>query len=232
MRDICGATPSTWHAPRRSKFAGYRQVFNSVAASDSGGGERGAVLILALVFLLVGSLTITALASWTTTSLSNTLRFNTARAELYAAGGATQVAITTARYEFQTNNSTTGYPCAGSNPAIDISAGGSTNAVYVADWCVAPLISTLNEYQASLGITATRQITFYACLSTSGTTLASNCANPILTAVVDFNDNVIQNTNGGSSTIENSCTSTVNESLTCGNAMYVVSWKVQQAAGS
>ena len=204
-----------------------RVVVGTATGVGSVDGERGAVLILALVFLLVGSLTITTLASWTTTSLSSTLRFNSARADLYAADAATQLAITTSRYQYPQGAS---YPCPGTTPSIQIGTGSGSSSPYVADWCVAQTFTGFNEYQASLGITATREITFSACLTSINVTLTQNCQNPIVTAIVAFNDNVLVNAVGATVPQDN-CTSLSNES-NCGASMFVVSWKAQQTSGT
>ena len=60
--------------------------------------ESGAVLILALIFLLVIGLIVGGLASWTANNLKNSLNFQQARSAQYALSSATQVAISNIRY--------------------------------------------------------------------------------------------------------------------------------------
>jgi hypothetical protein len=180
------------------------------------GSEDGSVLILALVFLLVGALIIGSLASWTTTNLANTTKFKNEGALLYAAGGATQVAMWSARYSYPINTKPTGYPCPGSNPAILI------NGRYIADWCV----TTPN-----INLTITRQLVMTACLMTSAASLTQSCAsvpalrtNALLTAIVDFDDNT------SSTKANENCIPT--NPVNCGANMTILSWKAQQALSS
>jgi hypothetical protein len=178
--------------------------------------ESGSSLILAFVFLIVTSITVLALASWVTNDLNNTSKFQNAGSLLYAAGGATQSAMWSARYTYPqyTVPSSMGYPCPGTYPSVSI------NGYLVADWCVA-------LRPPGLPANVTRQITFTACLITSGQgPLTSNCSNPLLTAVVIFDDA----TSSGSQ-FNTNCTSLSTQS-TCGHSMAVVRWKVQQAASS
>ena len=164
--------------------------------------ERGSVLVLALVFLLVGSLIIGALASWTTGALLNTKKFQNASSLLYAAGGVTQVAVWNARYV---------YPplpaegCPGTNPAIPV------NGQYIADWCV----TTFN-----VSPTITRQVVISACYESSATTLQHICSNPLLTATVNFDDNTAANS------INTDCIAT--NPTNCGLSMTVIGWKIQE----
>lgn len=60
--------------------------------------ERGAVLVLALIFLIVGSLLALALTTLSSTNLTNTANFVNLRAVNYAADGAMDGAIQQVRY--------------------------------------------------------------------------------------------------------------------------------------
>lgn len=62
--------------------------------------ESGSSLILALVFLIVGSLIVSSLANWTTNDLKSSAGFRNAGYLLYAAGGVTQVAMWNSRYQY------------------------------------------------------------------------------------------------------------------------------------
>ena len=175
--------------------------------------ETGSSLILALVFLVTIALVISALASWTTNNLNNTRTFQYNTSELYAASGATQVAVRASRYTYPTNTSSLGYVCPGTDTPQNL------NGVAIQDWCVTtPYVST----------TVTRRLTITACLMPSiASSLTGPCqvgettVPPVLTAVVDFNDN----TTAVNPATPN-CTSTSNQS-TCGAAMTVVSWVVK-----
>ena len=63
--------------------------------------EGGAVLILALVFLLIVGGVVGVLANWTTNDLNNTAKFTAARSLQSAANSATQVAIKEAEQRTQ-----------------------------------------------------------------------------------------------------------------------------------
>jgi hypothetical protein len=84
---------TTQHAaPQRSLFA-------RPDRSDSArGDEAGAILILALVFLLLTGGIIGSLLSWSQNDLLNTKNFNAASSLGYSAGGAVDVAMQSARY--------------------------------------------------------------------------------------------------------------------------------------
>jgi hypothetical protein len=62
--------------------------------------EDGAILILALVFLVATSLLVLGLASWEGNDINNVGTLKSARSETYAASGAIQAAITTTRYTY------------------------------------------------------------------------------------------------------------------------------------
>ena len=66
-------------------------------SSPVGRGENGAVLILALIFLLVVSLVITAILTWAGTSLTATGSFQTERNTEYGATAAVNLAVQTTR---------------------------------------------------------------------------------------------------------------------------------------
>jgi len=60
--------------------------------------EAGAVLVLALAFLMVAGGVIASLVSWSTNDILNTGGLQGGRSLVYSAGGATDVAIQSARY--------------------------------------------------------------------------------------------------------------------------------------
>jgi hypothetical protein len=74
----------------------------SESGPESGPTERrdetGAVLVLALVFLLVAGGVIGSLVTWSSNDLLNTSNLQGGRSLAYSAGGATDVAIQSARY--------------------------------------------------------------------------------------------------------------------------------------
>ena len=137
--------------------------------------ESGAVLILAMVFMLAVGMAILSLLGLSGNDLVNTSHFNTVRSDSYAAGGATEVAIWNTRYSY-TSATANPVQCAGTNPSVEI------NGQYFEDWC---------NTVSNPGTSNTRVVTFYACPLTAATAsvgLTSMCAQPSLQAVVTFND--------------------------------------------
>src|SRR5271165_5564156 len=60
--------------------------------------ESGAVLVLALIFMVAVGLIVGGLASWTSNDLKNALNFQSARNAQYALSSASQLAIQNIRY--------------------------------------------------------------------------------------------------------------------------------------
>ena len=147
--------------------------------------EAGAILILALVFLVAVGGVVGSLATWATNDLHNTTAFTTARTLQYAESGAVDTAMQNIRYTpllTSTQNANPPAPCWGSGSTSQVTINGSNVDV----WC-----STVwNPSSAS-----TRVVTFSACAVTaaqsgqSATALATSCAaNPDLEAVVTYGD--------------------------------------------
>jgi hypothetical protein len=161
--------------------------------------EDGATLILALVFLVTVGMIASALLGWLENGLLNTSNFKTARSAVYAAGGATDVAIWNSRYSFTSGTTA----CAGTSPSINL------NGVYIEDWC------------STTSTASSRIVTISACKLTqtqAGTGLSTACANPILQAKVTYNDYNDSNVDACiSATVEGSC----------GTAMTLDSWVVK-----
>jgi hypothetical protein len=174
-----------------------------------------------LVFFLAVAVIAGAMSSWAINDLNNVARFRSAGSELYAADGATQVAIRASRYTYPTCavNGTT--PCAGSKcPGTATPL--SINNYIIQDWCA----TTLN-------VQGLRQVALTACLlqsstdNLSGLDVNGNClingtTQPaLLTAVVDFNDNPPP-----ANPADLNCTST--SQSTCGlGDMTIISWVSQ-----
>jgi len=179
--------------------------------------ERGAILILALSFIIVVSVIVAALSTWAINSLNNTTNFNTARSLDYAASGATEIAIQSIRYTplvgSVQNPSGTIVPlgpswCWGSGPT---STAPAINGITITVWC-----STVENLASS----STRLVTFYACRSS---TTESVCINrPVLQAEVSFNDYPP----GGGVTLTNTC------AQTCGEGANLVNWTWGASASS
>jgi len=140
--------------------------------------EGGAVLILALVFLLIVGGVVGVLANWTTNDLNNTAKFTAARSLQSAANSATQVAIQSIRYTpllspGQTLNASPPSPCWANGPGLPSIDGQSMDV-----WCS----TAWNPTSAN-----TRIVTFSTCQS-SVASAAACAAQPLLQAVVTFDD--------------------------------------------
>ena len=140
--------------------------------------ERGASLILALVFIVVVAVIVGAISSLTLNDLNNTTNFNQASAQSYSASSVANVAIEAIRYAPQPSPppvpaSQLG-PCWGTTPSEL-----TFNLVQVEIWCE----TTVNK-----GSSQSRVVTMYAC-NTTDTTNGSNCqSNPLLTVVEAYDD--------------------------------------------
>jgi hypothetical protein len=190
--------------------------------SGVGGDERGSILILGMIFLIVISMTIASLASWTMNDLNNTNAFTNARATTYASTSVVNVAVQSIRYAidptgrgFTQNTVTALGECW--NPAAGGPAGVSqltTDNVTVAVWC--QTVENLNS-------PATRVVDLYACVSTltsaSSTAIinaaASDCqSSPRLHVEVTFDDYPP----GGSPPLTTQCTTW------CGDGTSLDTW--------
>lgn len=170
---------------------------------DDANGEVGSSLILALIFLVAVSLVVAALATLATNDLKNTAKFQSSGARLYAAGAATDLAMRSVRYTYE---STSAFLCPGTTSPVQI------DGYQVEDWCV---------LAKNISGTITREVTFYACRIDLTVTapLTGPCSGSefLLTAVVDYDDN--------STTFNPVANCSAASTTTCGAAMTVVSWK-------
>lgn len=149
---------------------------------QSEGEDRGAVLILALIYIVAVSFIVGALADWAMNDLNNTTVFNSVSQLHYALSGATDAAIHEVRYspipqtpsglEYSGQASPV-TPCLGSSPSVSI------NNYNVAVYC-----STV----INLADAATRTVTFFACQWTSSIYAASCESSALLTVVVAYDD--------------------------------------------
>ncbi len=113
-------------------------------------GEEGAALIIALVFILTMGLLAGVLVGLADTNLLATSNLEAQRVGQYAADGALEVAVQTVRYG--SNCGTT------SGLSVTIPTSGSTQDLTV--WCT------------SAALVGARQVTFWACPTSTSSTLA------------------------------------------------------------
>ncbi len=153
------------------------------ALSESGeSDEAGAIIILALVFLVAVSVLVVALLSWVGTSLSSSASFSSERSLEDAATSAVNLAIQESRGTFapQMLNSSPPVPCwytGSANPPTVPQQPPAINSYPIDVWCS----MVWQPFSPD-----TRVVTYSACQST---VTAANCAqDPLLQAVVTFDD--------------------------------------------
>jgi hypothetical protein len=152
--------------------------------------EDGAVLILALVFVLVVTLSIFGLITFGGTGILNATNLQGQRALEYAADGATSASIQAVRYSYFSFSNPQPVDCLPDGAVLTLPLNASTNTYEstTADIaingdditvdCIAGLPdSTVPQF--------TRVVTFYACLQTVAPCTANNS---VVAATVDFED--------------------------------------------
>jgi hypothetical protein len=174
--------------------------------------QEGAILILALVFILLISFSVLGLLTFGGTGITDATSLQGQRALQYAADGAVTASIQSVRY------SSNYYDVVDQEPTTDCLPGAANGVTSM----------TLDGDQVTVGCTGTlalpvpqqntRVITFYACLG-SATGTASPCvySNAIVAATVDFQDI--------SSSGFYDCSDPA-DSLTCGTGMTIANWVV------
>lgn len=184
---------------------------------DDGSRERGAILILALVYIIVISVVVAALTTWSSGDLNNTSKFTSARSMDYSLASAVEVAINDIRYTplvgpNQTLNAAPPWYCWGTGATPSTLQLPGTGEANIATFC---------STQRDLGSSATRVVTISACVYSTSATAAQTCAaSPLLQAIVQFDDYP----QGGSSNTA-PCTTY------CGEGAILESWDWSSKAG-
>lgn len=143
-------------------------------------GERGAILILALAYILIMGVVVAALTTWASGDLNNTARFNTARNTDYALSSAVEVAMNNIRYTPVEGSINANPPvaCWGSGTyATTSTASYATYSTYslpnsgvnVATWCTT---------RSDPGSANTRIVSIYACTAPATSVIATTWATP------------------------------------------------------
>lgn len=164
--------------------------------------QAGAVLVLAMMFMVSSALIITGLLTWGRDNLNSEVQFLDSRALSYAADSAMETAIQSVRY------GTTACPITGI--PIQVPNQNSSYTVTMQVFC-----SPTSETEAPSA--ASRQITFTECVSTS--VVNNACPKPYLQAVVTYDDYTFGSVADGTA-----CSST------CGENMSINSWVFEQSA--
>jgi len=140
--------------------------------------ESGAVLILAVVFMIVVALMLVALLNLSSNDLLNTSNLLSEQSLEYSASGATNAAIQNVRYN-PTTFTGPGQNCLPGQSSITLTY---TLPIYV------DCVSVTNPAPPAQQIffpPITREVTFYACVT--GSCSAGN-AHDVITATVDYVD--------------------------------------------
>jgi hypothetical protein len=161
-------------------------------------GESGAILILALVYIVSVSLIVLALATWASNDLKNTTRFNSGILLHSATSGVVNTAIQSIRYvNLGTNNASSG---TGSLGECWLPTTGNVSQLPLDGYSVDVWCQTQWSFKNAIPnyTNATRVTTFYACLGNlpasnslaTDNALGANCVTngPLLTAVVSYDD--------------------------------------------
>jgi hypothetical protein len=189
------------------------------------GGESGAVLILALVYIVAISLIVGALADWAMNDLNNTTKFNSTGELRTAVSSVTNLAIQNIRYTPEPSSPTDLTQTSLGNCWVPTAA--PVVSQYSIDGYTVEVVCTTYPH---FEIDQTRIVTLYACLSslnassTSGAISASwtNCpTSAVLTAKVVFDDYPTQGAPG--QTVQ--CNTPPPAGLgQCGEGMKLLSW--------
>jgi Tfp pilus assembly protein PilX len=173
--------------------------------------ERGASLILALVFLIVVSLITISLATWVSADLRNSLRFTRAQNTVTTANAATEVAMQYVRYNF--DPTAPNIPSVNAWPPVLCVPGSGTftlNNTIVTTWC------TTRWFEGQYPVT--RRVTISTCPNSESNTYCVE--HPYLQAIISYNDFPV--TNVGSICVPGTTSTTTGS--TCGTGIRVDSW--------
>lgn len=172
--------------------------------------ERGAVLILALVFLVAVSLVIMSLAQLAGSNLVATVQFDNALTMKSWANSVADVALQNARYNFASNTleASAPVPCWGSSSSASLTDSLNNSTLTMSAWCT----TSWNPFSS-----VTRVVTVSVCV---GGITAVECANrPLLEVVAAMNDYPNQ---FGPANCEPGTTQS--STSTCGTGMTIQSW--------
>jgi hypothetical protein len=181
--------------------------------------ENGAILILALVFLIIVTLAIFGLITFGGVGILNSTNLKGQNALEYAADGATSAAVQAVRYSDDSFNNPQPLDCLPDGAVLTLSGNQSTtpsmtiNGDSIAVDCIA------GQFPASTPSQISRIVNFYACSQTP-TPVVCTANNSVVAASVEFEDE-------SSTTLVDQCNSTT--TLTCGTGEVIISWVVETA---
>lgn len=172
------------------------------------GDDKGASLILALIFMVVVSMIVLAMAAWASTGLRSSIAFTYSQSSVATANSVADLALHESRSSFlaATLNASPGVPCwaNGATPSVL-----SQNSQSMSAWC-----STAWNPQSD---TATRRVTIDIC--PLGVSAATCAVTPFLLVIATFDDFP---TTGGPAACSPLLTGVTDTS--CGTKMSIRSW--------
>ena len=187
------------------RWRAWRTSVRSLDGSDA--ADRGAVLVLALIFVVAVGLMATALATWATNDLNNAKTFTNVEALHSDATGMMKMAVQYVRHNpviSTTQAANVASPAVACWGGTDVSTLPVIDGDQVAVWC-----STV----WNPGLATTRVVTFYACSAVVPVSVCTSPGKALLTEVVTFDDYPV-GTNAPNQTL---CSANV----TCGIGMTV-----------
>ncbi len=163
-----------------NRWLDLRRSTRSTAPRDS--SDRGAVLVLALLFVVAVGLIATALATWATNDLNNSKTFTNVEALHSDATGMMKMSVQYVRHNpviSTTQAANVASPAVACWGGTDVSTLPTIDGDQVAVWC-----STV----WNPGLANTRVVTFYACASAVPVSVCTSPGKSLLTEVVTFDD--------------------------------------------
>ena len=169
--------------------------------------ETGSILILAMIFIVVVSVTVLTLANWTTNDLNNSTQFSNARSLDYATSSVVNVAVNSIRYTpLPSTTPTQNTPTALSECWTPET--GSVSQLTTVENTVSYTITAWCTTTENLASAATRVVNIYACKSTVS---SSDCVtSPLLHVEVTFDDYPV----GDAPLVTTQCVTTCGQSVT------------------
>jgi hypothetical protein len=166
--------------------------------------DDGVALILALVLLAVGGLVFIALGRSAASNIADSSSLKTQSSVEYAASGATNLAVQSARYSGNQFSQGVRQACLPNGSTVTL------NGIIIEVDC--------SQYQYNQGQANTRVINFYACEPGARVSPACDSSNALVYANVTFDDFSLSG--------QNFCTFN-GVTSTCGSAEQVNSWIVE-----
>jgi hypothetical protein len=193
----------------RSGLAGLWRALAVLDSDNEVPNEIGAVLILALIFVIVVTLSILGLITFGGTGILNATNLQGERSLEFAADGATTAAIQAVRYSYNTFNQTSEQDCLPDGPVLTMPDNQTMTINHIA------MTVDCSEAPPPLPSSINRVVIFDACQNAP--CIASNS---VVVATVYFDDTAPSDAYD--------CSAATNSS-TCGSGLTIDSWVVESA---